>query len=77
MSFQKLIKTNLLLFIVIIVLELLFAAGSATSSYIIQFAYNQLVKNILIGFLIIIASSVFLSFVSYIFSSLATYLFSK
>jgi len=68
MSFQKLIKTNLLLFIVIIVLELLFAAGSATSSYIIQFAYNQLVKNILIGFLIIIA---------YIFSSLATYLFSK
>lgn len=77
MSFQKLIKTNLLLFFVIIVLELLFAAGSATSSYIIQFAYNQLVKNILIGFLIIIASSVFLSFVSYIFSSLATYLFSK
>ncbi|MCT7856767.1 MAG: ABC transporter ATP-binding protein/permease [Lactobacillus iners] len=77
MSFQKLIKTNLLLFIVIIVLELLFAAGSATSSYIIQFAYNQLVKNILLGFLIIIASSVFLSFVSYIFSSLATYLFSK
>lgn len=77
MSFQKLIKTNLLLFIVIIVLELLFAAGSATSSYIIQFAYNQLVKNILIGFLIIIASSVFLSFVSYIFGSLATYLFSK
>lgn len=77
MSFQKLIKTNLLLFFVIIVLELLFAAGSATSSYIIQFAYNQLVKNILIGFLIIIASSVFLSFVSYIFSSLATSLFSK
>ncbi|TVV04090.1 ABC transporter ATP-binding protein, partial [Lactobacillus paragasseri] len=34
MSFQKLIKTNLLLFIVIIVLEILFAAGSATSSYI-------------------------------------------
>ncbi|MGZ1195690.1 ABC transporter transmembrane domain-containing protein, partial [Lactobacillus delbrueckii subsp. bulgaricus] len=33
MSFQKLIKTNLLLFIVIIVLELLFAAGSAISSY--------------------------------------------
>lgn len=77
MSFQKLIKTNLLLFIVIIVLELLFAAGSATSSYIIQFAYNQLVKNILLGFLLIIASSIFLSFVSYILSSLATYLFSK
>lgn len=77
MSFQKLIKTNLLLFIVIIVLEILFAAGSATSSYIIQFAYNQLVKNILLGFLLIIASSVFLSFVSYILSSLATYLFSK
>ena len=77
MSFQKLIKTNLLLFIVIIVLELLFAAGSAISSYIIQFAYNQLVKNILLGFLLIIASSVFLSFVSYILSSLATYLFSK
>ena len=77
MSFQKLIKTNLLLFIVIIVLEFLFAAGSATSSYIIQFAYNQLVKNILLGFLLIIASSVFLSFVSYILSSLATYLFSK
>lgn len=62
MSFQKLIKTNLLLFIVIIVLELSFAAGSATSSYIIQFAYNQLVKNILLGFLLIIASSVFHSF---------------
>ena len=62
MSFQKLIKTNLLLFIVIIVLEILFAAGSATSSYIIQFAYNQLVKNILLGFLLIIASSVFHSF---------------
>ena len=77
MSFQKLIKTNLLLFIVIIVLELLFAAGSAISSYIIQFAYNQLVKNILLGFLLIIASSVFLSFISYILSSLATYLFSK
>ena len=77
MSFQKLIKTNLLLFIVIIVLEILFAAGSATSSYIIQFAYNQLVKNILLGFLLIIASSVFLSFISYILSSLATYLFSK
>ncbi len=77
MSFQKLIKTNLLLFIVIIVLEILFAAGSAISSYIIQFAYNQLVKNILLGFLLIIASSVFLSFVSYILSSLATYLFSK
>ena len=77
MSFQKLIKTNLLLFIVIIVLELLFAAGSAISSYIIQFAYNQLVKNILLGFLLIIASSVFLSLISYILSSLATYLFSK
>lgn len=77
MSFQKLIKTNLLLFIVIIVLEILFAAGSAISSYIIQFAYNQLVKNILLGFLLIIASSVFLSFISYILSSLATYLFSK
>lgn len=62
MSFQKLIKTNLLLFIVIIVLEFLFAAGSATSSYIIQFAYNQLVKNILLDFLLIIASSVFHSF---------------
>ena len=77
MSFQKLIKTNLLLFIVIIVLELLFAAGSAISSYIIQFAYNQLVKNILLGFLLIIASSVFLSLISYILSSLATYFFSK
>ncbi len=51
--------------------------GASASSYIIQFAYNQLAKNILIGFLFFIVSSIFLSFLSTLLSSLATYLFSK
>ena len=68
---------DLTLFIVILLLEIFFSLGASASSYIIQFAYNQLAKNILIGFLFFIVSSIFLSFISTLLSSLATYLFSK
>lgn len=77
MTTKKLIRIDLTLFIVILLLEIFFSLGASASSYIIQFAYNQLAKNILIGFLFFIVSSIFLSFISTLLSSLATYLFSK
>lgn len=77
MTTKKLIRIDLTLFIVILLLEIFFSLGASASSYIIQFAYNQLAKNILIGFLFFIVSSIFLSFLSTLLSSLATYLFSK
>lgn len=77
MTTKKLIRIDLTLFIVILLLEIFFSLGASISSYIIQFAYNQLAKNILIGFLFFIVSSIFLSFLSTLLSSLATYLFSK
>lgn len=77
MTTKKLIRIDLTLFIVILLLEIFFSLGASASSYIIQFAYNQLAKNILIGFLFFIVSSIFLSFLATLLSSLATYLFSK
>ncbi len=77
MTTKKLIRIDLTLFIVILLLEIFFSLGASASSYIIQFAYNQLAKNILIGFLFFIVSSIFLSFLSTLLSSFATYLFSK
>ena len=77
MTTKKLIRIDLTLFIVILLLEIFFSLGASASSYIIQFAYNQLAKDILIGFLFFIVSSIFLSFISTLLSSLATYLFSK
>lgn len=77
MTTKKLIRIDLTLFIVILLLEILFSLGASASSYIIQFAYNQLAKNILIGFLFFIVSSIFLSFLATLLSSFATYLFSK
>lgn len=77
MTTKKLIRIDLTLFIVILLLEIFFSLGASASSYIIQFAYNQLAKNILIGFLFFIVSSIFLSFLSTLLRSFATYLFSK
>jgi len=77
MKFWELVRNNKLLFTVVVLLEILFAVGSATSSYIIQFAYNQLVKNLLTGFLLFIISSILLSFFAAVLASVATYLFSK
>lgn len=77
MTTKKLIRIDLTLFIVILLLEIFFSLGASASSYIIQFAYNQLAKNILIGFLFFIVSSIFLSFLATLLSSFATYLFSK
>ena len=59
MTTKKLIRIDLTLFIVILLLEIFFSLGASASSYIIQFAYNQLAKNILIGFLFFIVSSIF------------------
>ncbi len=62
MKFRELIRNDKPLFIIVIILEILYAVGSAASSYIIQFAYNQLEKNILLGFLLFIVSSILLFF---------------
>ena len=45
MTTKKLIRIDLTLFIVILLLEIFFSLGASASSYIIQFAYNQLAKN--------------------------------
>lgn len=77
MKFRELIQNDKPLFSIVIILEILYAIGSAVSSYIIQFAYNQLVRNLLSGFLLFIISSILLSFFATALVSMATYLFSK